>query len=79
VLAGEMDIGAHSRVHTAKILRLSEDLPVLIEFVDKEDKINTFRPSSTRCSATALSLSKKCTSLPTAPVRPLRSPGTSAE
>ena len=31
-------------MHTAKILRLSEDLPVLIEIVDKEDKINAFLP-----------------------------------
>ena len=33
VLRGPMGFGAHSRLHTAKILRLSEDLPVLIEIV----------------------------------------------
>ena len=44
VLRGPMGFGAHSRMHTAKILRLSEDLPVLIEIVDKEDKINAFLP-----------------------------------
>src|SRR5512147_2414023 len=44
VLRGPMGFGAHSRVHTAKILRLSEDLPVLIEIVDKEDKIRAFLP-----------------------------------
>lgn len=44
VLRGPMGFGAHSRVHTSKILRLSEDLPVIIEIVDKEDKINTFLP-----------------------------------
>ena len=44
VLRGPMGFGAHSRVHTAKILRLSEDLPVIIEIVDKEDKINAFLP-----------------------------------
>ncbi len=44
VLRGPMGFGAHSRLHTAKILRLSEDLPVLIEIVDKEDKINAFLP-----------------------------------
>src|SRR5713226_774407 len=44
VLRGSMGFGAHSRLHTAKILRLSEDLPVLIEIVDKEDKINAFLP-----------------------------------
>jgi PII-like signaling protein len=44
VLRGPMGFGAHSHLHTAKILRLSEDLPVLIEIVDKEDKINAFIP-----------------------------------
>ena len=45
VLRGPMGFGAHSHLHTAKILRLSEDLPVLIEIVDKEDKINAFLPA----------------------------------
>jgi len=45
VLRGSMGFGAHSHMHTAKILRLSEDLPVLIEIVDKEDKINAFLPA----------------------------------
>jgi uncharacterized protein len=44
VLADETCLGAHSQLHTAKILRPSEDLPVLIEIVDKEDKINAFLP-----------------------------------
>ena len=44
VLRGPMGFGARSHLHTAKILRLSEDLPVLIEIVDKEDKINAFVP-----------------------------------
>jgi uncharacterized protein len=44
VLRGPMGFGAHSHMHTAKILRLSEDLPVLIEIVDKEEKINAFLP-----------------------------------
>ncbi len=44
VLRGPMGFGAHSHLHTAKILRLSEDLPVLIEMVDKEEKINAFLP-----------------------------------
>jgi PII-like signaling protein len=45
VLRGPMGFGAHSHLHTAKILRLSEDLPVLIEIVDKEEKINDFLPA----------------------------------
>ena len=44
VLRGPMGFGAHSRMHTAKILRLSEDLPVLIEIVDTEEKIKAFLP-----------------------------------
>jgi PII-like signaling protein len=44
VLRGPMGFGAHSRLHTAKILRLSEDLPVLIEIVDKEEAIHRFLP-----------------------------------
>jgi PII-like signaling protein len=44
VLRGPMGFGAHSHLHTAKILRLSEDLPVLIEIVDKEEKIDAFLP-----------------------------------
>jgi uncharacterized protein len=42
VLRGLMGFGANSRVHTAKILRLSEDLPVIIEIVDTEEKIRAF-------------------------------------
>ena len=44
VLRGPMGFGASSRLHTAKILRLSEDLPLVIEIVDSEDKINGFLP-----------------------------------
>jgi PII-like signaling protein len=44
VLRGPMGFGAHSHLHTAKILRLSEDLPVLIEIVDKEERITAFLP-----------------------------------
>jgi hypothetical protein len=44
VLRGPMGFGHSSRLHTAKILRLSEDLPFIIEIVDAEDKINAFLP-----------------------------------
>ena len=37
--------GARSRIHTAKILRLSEDLPVIVEIVDSEDKIRSLLPA----------------------------------
>lgn len=44
VLRGGMGFGQSSRLHTTKILRLSEDLPLIIEIVDGEDKINAFLP-----------------------------------
>ncbi len=44
VLRGPMGFGHSSRLHTAKILRLSEDLPVVIEIVDREEDINAFLP-----------------------------------
>jgi uncharacterized protein len=44
VLRGPMSYGHSSRLHTAKILRLSEDLPVVIEIVESEEKINAFLP-----------------------------------
>lgn len=42
VLRGPIGYGRSSRLHTTKILRLSEDLPMVIEIVDAEDKINAF-------------------------------------
>jgi uncharacterized protein len=45
VLRGPMGFGASSRLHTTKILRLSEDLPLVIEIVDSEDKISGFLPT----------------------------------
>lgn len=44
VLRGIEGFGAHSRLHTAKILRLSEDLPIVVEIVDSLDKIESFMP-----------------------------------
>ena len=45
VLRGAMGFGASSRLHTSKILRLSVDLPVVIEIVDSEEKIQAFLPT----------------------------------
>ena len=42
VLRGLEGFGAHSRLHTAKILRLSSDLPIVVEIVDTEEKIESF-------------------------------------
>ena len=44
VTRGILGFGADSRIHTAKILRLSEDLPVIIEIVDTEEKLATLIP-----------------------------------
>ncbi len=45
VLRGPMGFGKSSRLHTSKILRLSEDLPLVIEIVDSEKNINDFLPT----------------------------------
>src|SRR6478752_1727919 len=44
VLRGTLGFGANSRIHTAKILRLSEDLPMVIEIVDAPERIAAFIP-----------------------------------
>jgi PII-like signaling protein len=44
VLRGVMGFGRHSILHTAKILRLSEDLPMVVEIVDSLEKIEKFLP-----------------------------------
>ncbi len=44
VLKGSMGFGCKSRMHTAKLLELSSDLPIIIEMVDSEDKVNGFIP-----------------------------------
>jgi PII-like signaling protein len=45
VLRGPMGYGHSSRLHTAKILRLSEDLPMVVEIVDTEERIRAFLPA----------------------------------
>lgn len=44
VLRGITGFGAHSRIHSAKILQLSEDLPIIVEIVDAPEKIEAFLP-----------------------------------
>lgn len=43
-IKGFLGFGCHSHMHTAKLLRLSEDLPIIIEIVDSEEKIQAFLP-----------------------------------
>jgi len=45
VIRGPMGYGASSRLHTAKILRLSADLPLVVEIVDTEEKVRAFLPT----------------------------------
>ena len=54
VLRGPMGYGHSSRLHTTKILRLSQDLPLVIEIVDSEDKINDFLPELHRLMSSGL-------------------------
>lgn len=44
VLRATLGFGAHSRIHTAKVLRLSEDLPMVVEIVDRPEQIQAFLP-----------------------------------
>lgn len=44
VLRGTLGFGAHSRIHSAKVLRLSEDLPMVVEIVDTPERIAEFLP-----------------------------------
>ncbi|MHA7882107.1 DUF190 domain-containing protein [Nitratireductor rhodophyticola] len=54
VLRGALSYGHSSRLHTSKILRLSEDLPLVIEIVESEDKINAFLPELDRLMTSGL-------------------------
>ena len=54
VLRGPVGFGRSSRLHTTKILRLSQDLPIVIEIVDAEDKINAFVPTLERIMGSGL-------------------------
>lgn len=45
ITRGIAGFGAHSRLHSSKVLRLSEDLPIVIEIVDREDRIRDFLPT----------------------------------
>jgi PII-like signaling protein len=61
VLRGPLGFGRSSRLHTAKILRLSQDLPVVIEIVDSDDKIRSFLPELDRFTTSCLVTLEKVT------------------
>ena len=54
VVRGAMGFGHSSRLHTAKILRLSDDLPLVIEIVDSEEKVQAFLPQLDSMMSSAL-------------------------
>jgi PII-like signaling protein len=54
VIRGPVGFGHSSRIHTTKLLRLSEGLPLVIEIVDRQDKIDAFLPELNRMMAGGL-------------------------
>jgi uncharacterized protein len=54
VLRGHIGFGHSSRIHTTKILRLSQDLPVVVEIVDAKEKIDAFLPTLDRMMSSGL-------------------------
>ena len=61
VLRGPLGFGRSSKLHTAKVLRLSQDLPVVVEIVDTEEKINAFLPILTELTKSCLLTLEKVT------------------
>src|SRR6266853_3624760 len=61
VLRGPLGFGRSSMLHTAKVLRLSQDLPVVIEIVDTDEKINGFLPILTDLTKSCLITLEKVT------------------
>jgi len=54
VLRGSVGFGHSSRIHTTKILRLSQDLPIVIEIVDSKEKIDAFLPELDKMMSSGL-------------------------
>jgi uncharacterized protein len=54
VLRGAAGFGHSSRIHTTKILRLSQDLPIIVEIVDTKEKIDAFLPVLDRMMSSGL-------------------------
>jgi PII-like signaling protein len=61
VLRGPLGFGRSSMLHTAKVLRLSQDLPVVVEIVDTEEKVNAFLPILTELTKSCLITLEKVT------------------
>jgi hypothetical protein len=54
VLRGQVGFGQSTRIHATKILRLSQDLPIIVEIVDSREKIDTFLPVLDRMMTSGL-------------------------
>jgi PII-like signaling protein len=67
VLGGPLGFGRSSRLHTTRILRLSEDLPVVIEIVDSEENIRAFVEALDPMMGSALVTLEKVTVLQCGP------------
>jgi PII-like signaling protein len=63
VLRGPMGFGHASRIHTAKVLRLSGDLPIVVEIVDSKEKIDAFLDATEDMLASGLVTMEKVTVL----------------
>lgn len=70
VLRGIAGFGAHSRLHSAKLLRLSEDLPIVVEIVDTRERIEAFLP------LVDAAITEGLATLEQAEIRFYRAPGT---
>ena len=54
VLRGSVGFGHSSRIHTTKILRLAQDLPIVVELVDSQDKVDAFLPELDKMMSSGL-------------------------
>ena len=76
VLRGCIGFGHSSRIHTAKTLRLSQDLPLVVEIVDSQEKIDRFLPELDKMMASGLVTIEKVQVLQYGSERTDRTPGT---
>jgi PII-like signaling protein len=67
VLRGIEGFGAHSRLHTHRILRLCEDLPIVIEVADRAERIDAILPTLDAMVTEGMSPSSRSTASPTVP------------
>jgi PII-like signaling protein len=74
VVRGVEGFGAHSRLHTTKVLRLSEDLPLIIEIVDTEERVRAFIPVCDEMIGEGLITLEKVEVLKYSPGRPPDAP-----